>query len=805
MNLLRSSFNNLFFKTQLLHSLRRQFAFVLALLAVLVTAYGLTAIYALNQSRTATGQLAEQQLARLQASHDLLWQILSAAGLADTLAKTSSSEEARSRYADLLLQLKKIEGLVDQLSGGDNDLNVLDLQYSNQLFSATASAVLQQRGMLVNAHQQFARAYRESHAILSSHRYGINLNGQLILELLPSTTSAATVRQLRTNIGNLPGLIDPWFDDDAGDPFALRLAEIERQSTIDLLQDALHQHVLNIMASAREQSDYFARDYRNAVLDLALATKRRQQWIFAMLSVSLLLLWLISYQFIGRHVLGRMRVVSRYLRFDRPRKSDKTGEIARKVPVVGNDEIADMARALERFLEDREQLQVARKLLEENQARLAAIIEHAADGFVILQEGLILQLNPAAERLLGWQPHGSPLLALDGLARYSGPPVQIDTVAYTPDGRAIPVEVSVSEVALLAGATVILVVRDATVRRETERQLTYARDAAEAARAAQAAFLSNMSHEFRTPLNAILGYTQILKRDQYQTELRRRGIDTIEQSGEHLLALVNDILDLAQIEADRMELHPGQIDLGHFLRVIGDIVAVRTDQKGLAFNRDWALDLPAVQGDEKRLRQVLLNLLGNAIKFTHGGQVRLGAIWRPTDDREGVLRFEIEDSGVGIAAADLPHIFERFTQVGDLPSRAGGTGLGLAICGQLLALMGSSLQVRSRVGEGSVFWFDLQVTYGLATAIAASDAAALDIAGVDAAPVVAPPAGDLSALLELARAGDLLQVGRYASALKERDPDYRRFADPLVRLASDLRSKAVTHYIKQFIDRSRDE
>jgi PAS domain S-box-containing protein len=654
MSALSHNMGTLLFNARWLHSLRRQFAFVLALLAILVAAYGVTAIYALNQSRAATSQLAEQQLARLQSAHDLIWQILSAASLADTLAKTNSSEEAGLRYADLAVQLKKIEGLIDQLSGSDNDLNVLDLQYSNQLFSATASAVVQERGILLTAHQRFELAYWPSYQSFSSNPAGPNVNARLIMEVLQTATDASTVRQLRTTLGNLPKIVLPWSD-DANDPFALRLNELDRQATIDLLQNALHQHVLNILTSAREQADYFARDYRNAVLDLAVAIKHRQEWVIAMLSVSLLLLWLISYQFIGRHVLGRMGLVSQYLRFDRVHAS---AENRLQVPVEGSDEIAAMARALERFLEDREQLQLARKLLEESQTRLTAIIEHAADSFVILQQGLISHLNPAATRLLGWQLGEPPLLDMASVISHMGAGHQVDqvdTIATTQDGRAIPVEVSVSEVALLSGQTTILVIRDATVRRETERQLTYAKDAAEAARTAQLTFLSSMSHEFRTPLNAILGYTQILERDPQLSELCRRGIEIIDQSGHRLLTLVNDILDLAQIEASRVELNPSQFALPQSIAVAESVGTVET------------IDT-------------------------------------------------IDDTS-------------------------------------------------------------------------------------ETAAIAAPPEDDLSALLALARIGDLTQIGHYAAALIERDAQYRAFADPLIKMAADLRSKAALQYLKQFIER----
>jgi signal transduction histidine kinase len=687
-----------------LHSLRRQFTFVLLLLAALVAAFGATAIYALNQSRTATQQLAEQQLVRLQASHDLVWQILTAAALADKLVKTNSIEEAGSRFTDLSIELKKTEALVDKLSGGDNDLNVLDLQYSNQLFSATASAVVQQRGMLQTAHQRFDLAYRRNYDKFSLTPGGPSANARLLLEMLQTTSNASTVRQLRTTLGNLPGVILPWSDDE-NDPFALRLLELDRQATIDLLQNALRQHVLNLMASAREQSDHFALDYRNGILNLATTIKYRQLWVIVLLSVSLLLLWLIASQFIGRHVLGRMRVVSTYLRFDRQNTDAATS--SQRVPVAGSDEIADMARALEQLLADRGQLQQARKLMEESQSRLATIIEHAGDGFVIVQEGLIRQLNPAAKTLLGWQPGESPRLDLESLTSHSGAALQADTVAHTQDGRDVPVEVSVSEVELPTGCAVILVIRDATIRRETERQLTYARDVAEIARSAHAAFLSNMAGEFYAPLNAILNHTQILESDPVLSDLFRRRIETIDQNAKHLKQLINNILDLAQIEANRMELEVCQFDLGNMLRTTVDTLVVKSRSKGLALRRDWAPDLPAVHGDEKRLRQILQNLLGNAVMFTQSGYVKLRVEWQTANSESGVLRFEIEDSGVGIPPANLPQLLQHSTEIGDMQA-----GLGLAISGRLLALMGSRLQARSVVGVGSIFWFDLPVAYG---------------------------------------------------------------------------------------------
>ena len=244
-----------------------------------------------------------------------------------------------------------------------------------------------------------------------------------------------------------------------------------------------------------------------------------------------------------------------------------------------------------------------------------------------------------------------------------------------------------------------------TVQQRTA-ELQSARDQAEAASQAKSAFLANMSHELRTPLNGILGYAQILQRGKNLDERQRTGVNVIRQSGEHLLMLINDILDLAKIEAGKTNLCLNDIQLAQFLQTIVAMIVVKAQQKGLNFINDIAPDVPPwIRIDEKLLRQVLLNLLSNAIKFTDRGQVMLQVRLTPS----ARLRFEVRDTGSGIAAAELDTIFQPFEQAGDAQRRLGGTGLGLTLSRQFVRLMGGDIQVESRIGEGSSFWFELEV------------------------------------------------------------------------------------------------
>lgn len=256
------------------------------------------------------------------------------------------------------------------------------------------------------------------------------------------------------------------------------------------------------------------------------------------------------------------------------------------------------------------------------------------------------------------------------------------------------------------------------VEKESQR-LQLAKSAAESANNAKSDFLANMSHELRTPLNAILGYAQLLKRDPALNERQNNAARTIDESGSHLLTLIDDILDLSKIEAGKLEICPAALDLRTFVSGVADIMRIRTEEKALRFACEVAPDVPAmVLADGKRLRQVLINLLGNAVKFTDVGQIDLALSLVSRNDIEARVRFEVRDTGVGISADQLVSIFQPFEQVGDVQRRAGGTGLGLSISRQLVQLMGGEIEVASQPGHGSDFGFELTLPIAALVAIA---------------------------------------------------------------------------------------
>ena len=270
------------------------------------------------------------------------------------------------------------------------------------------------------------------------------------------------------------------------------------------------------------------------------------------------------------------------------------------------------------------------------------------------------------------------------------------------DGRVSP----------MSADTVLVIARDITPRKHMEEDLREAKEAAEASSRAKSVFLANMSHELRTPLTSILGFARALERDSALTDRQCKDVAIIRRNGEHLLTLINDILDFTRIETNRFELRPIEFNLSGMLSQLADMTQINAEQKGLAFVYDAPIELPQIVfADQQRLRQILINLLGNAVKFTEQGCVTLKIFMVQEGGQPEIchLKFTIQDTGIGIPSEQLEAIFQPFQQADPYKLQEGSTGLGLAISQRLVAMMGSQLHVSSSGRQGSTFWFDLKL------------------------------------------------------------------------------------------------
>ena len=237
--------------------------------------------------------------------------------------------------------------------------------------------------------------------------------------------------------------------------------------------------------------------------------------------------------------------------------------------------------------------------------------------------------------------------------------------------------------------------------KETESELMKAKKIAEFASEAKNEFIANMSHELRTPLNAIMGYCQLFQNDSNLSDKQKEGLEVVNKSSQHLLNLINDILEISKIEAGKMELVNGEFNLKLLLSNIVDILELKAREKDISFNYNFSDNIPdGVIGDEKRLKQILLNICGNAVKFTQKGEVNFSVKRKDND-----ICFQIQDTGIGIPETKYNEIFLPFQQVQDNKSFVEGTGLGLSISKKLVNMMGSNIHLKSQLNTGSTFWF----------------------------------------------------------------------------------------------------